>query len=83
MRSLLALLLLSLAVGTAAAQPARVPRLVFPVVGQATYRDDFGEPRGKLRHQGIDIIAAQKAIASAAEPGTIEFWTTARVAPSP
>src|SRR5207249_5095250 len=75
-RSLLVLLLLSVAVGTAAAQPARVPRLVLPVVGQAMYRDDFGEPRGKLRHQGIDIIPAHKAIASAAEPGTIEFWTT-------
>jgi len=58
------------------AQPRGVPRLIFPVVGQATYYDDFGEPRGRLPHQGIDILAARKAPAVAAEGGTIEFWST-------
>ena len=80
MRILLAPLLLSVVVGTAAAQPARIPRLVFPLVGHARYHDDFGEPRGHLKHQGIDILAARKAIAVAAEPGTIEFWTTSKSA---
>ena len=80
MRRLLVVLLLTVCAGTAGARPARVPRLVFPVVGQATYHDDFGEARGRLKHQGIDILAARKAIAVAAEAGTIEFWTTSKSA---
>ena len=52
-----------------------MPRLIFPVVGQATYYDDFGEPRGRILHQGNDILAARKAPAVAAEAGTVEFWT--------
>jgi Peptidase family M23 len=75
-RSLLALPLVLFAAGGSVAQPQSVPRLIFPVVGQATYYDDFGEPRGRLRHQGIDILAARKAPAVAAEDGTVEFWTT-------
>jgi len=29
---------------------------VFPVVGEYSYRDDFGDPRGQGPHQGNDII---------------------------
>jgi hypothetical protein len=75
-RSLLALPLVLVAAGGSAAQPQTVPRLIFPVVGQATYYDDFGEPRGRLRHQGNDILASRRAPAVAAEAGTVEFWTT-------
>jgi hypothetical protein len=75
-RGLLAILVLPIGIGVAGAKPAKVPRLIFPVVGQASYRDDFGEPRGQGRHQGIDILAARKAPAVAAEAGTIQFWTT-------
>jgi murein DD-endopeptidase MepM/ murein hydrolase activator NlpD len=54
-----------------------VPRLVFPLVGPASYRDDFGEPRSQgWAHPGIDIVAPRNAIAVAAEPGTVKFWTT-------
>ena len=76
MRSLLALLVLPIGAALPAPAPAKVPRLIFPVVGQATYHDDFGEPRGQGTHQGIDIVAARKAPAVAAEAGTVEFWTT-------
>jgi len=66
-----------LAAGGAAARPApKVPRIVFPVVGSTSYYDDFGEARGTGVHHGIDILAARRAIAVAAEAGTIEFWTT-------
>jgi hypothetical protein len=76
---------LALAVGltatlsaTGSAAPAQgVPRLVFPVVGPVSYRDDFGEPRSQgWGHPGNDMLAPRNAIAVAAEPGTIKFWTT-------
>jgi hypothetical protein len=73
-----ALLLLTLcgaAVAAACAQGARTP-LVFPVLGPAAYTSDFGDPRGSSRHEGNDIMAPRKAIAVAAEGGTVKFWTT-------
>jgi hypothetical protein len=68
--------------GLAAVPPAGaqakppVPRLIFPVVGPGTYVDDYGDPRGQGSHQGIDIMAPRKAVAVAAEAGTVSFWTT-------
>jgi hypothetical protein len=76
---------LALAVGLAAALAAvgsagtrgAVPRLVFPVVGPVSYHDDFGEPRSQgWAHPGNDLMAPRRAIAVAAEAGTIRFWTT-------
>lgn len=78
-RGALLLLVATLLTGSAAARsgaPAQVPRLVFPVVGQVTYQDDFGDPRGSRSHQGNDLMAPRKALAVAAEAGTVEFWTT-------
>jgi murein DD-endopeptidase MepM/ murein hydrolase activator NlpD len=77
--------LLAVAVGLAAGlagvvsagTSGAVPRLVFPLVGPASFRDDFGEARAQgWAHPGIDIVAPRKAIATAAEPGTVKFWTT-------
>ena len=70
---LLVLALLTLAAGAAAAPPAKI---IFPVLGQATYTDDFGEPRAGGVHQGIDIMAPKRNLALAAETGKVEFWTT-------
>jgi len=53
-----------------------VPALVFPVVGQVSYVDDFGDPRGGLKHEGNDLMAPKRATAVAVEPGTVKFWTT-------
>ena len=76
-RATLVLVVALLATGAAAAGRAgTVPRIVFPVVGSVDYHDDFGEPRGTGVHHGIDIVAPRRAIAVAAEAGTIEFWTT-------
>src|SRR5215213_6214974 len=74
---LLTLTALLLAAGAAAASAeAKVPRLVFPVLGQASYQDDFGDPRGQGRHEGNDILAPRRALALAAEAGRVKFWTT-------
>ena len=70
---LLVLTLLTLAAGAAAAPPAKI---IFPVLGMATYTDDFGEPRAGGPHQGIDIMAPKRNLALAAEAGKVEFWTS-------
>jgi len=65
----------TLVVGQASAGSREPPAtLVFPVLGLVTYTDDFGQPRGGGRHQGIDILAPKRALALAAEGGTVEFW---------
>lgn len=76
-RGILLLLLLGLAAGTAsAAKPKGVPTLVFPVAGEVTYTDDFGQPRGGGAHQGNDLMAAKKTPVVAVEAGKVKFWTT-------
>jgi hypothetical protein len=68
---------LLLGAGAAAASPsAAVPRLVFPVLGTASYIDDFGDARGQGSHEGNDIMAPRRALALAAEAGRVEFHTT-------
>ncbi len=70
------LILLAAALAAPAAAQARVPRLIFPVVGPSTYIDDFGAPRGSGVHEGIDMMARKKSPAVAVEAGTVRFWTT-------
>jgi hypothetical protein len=61
----------------AVASPLKaVPRLIFPVVGQVTYTDDFGDPRPGGRHEGNDLMADRQSPAVAVEAGTVKFWTT-------
>jgi hypothetical protein len=67
----LALALLTLAGGASAATPQKI---VFPVLGTVAYSDDFGEQRPGGAHQGIDILAAKRSLALAAEAGKVEFW---------
>jgi hypothetical protein len=75
--SLTTLLALLLGAGAAAAATsAKVPTLVFPVLGDATYVDDFGDPRGQGGHEGNDIMAPRRALALAAEAGTVKLHTT-------
>jgi hypothetical protein len=61
---------------TAGAANAAVPQLVFPILGEATWQDDFGDPRGQGSHEGNDIMAPRKALVLAAEAGTVRFHTT-------
>jgi Peptidase family M23 len=72
----LCLTALALAVPTASAARSSVPPLLFPVVGAVTFRDDFGEPRGGLRHQGNDLVGDRRAPVVAVEDGTVKYWTT-------
>jgi peptidase M23-like protein len=83
LQGFLAALLLGLSVGTAGAQPhagatssGGVPQLIFPVVGPATYTDDYGDPRGQGRHAGNDIMSLRRAPAVAVEDGSVKFHTT-------
>jgi hypothetical protein len=68
--------------GTAAASPDasdgvnKVPRLIFPVIGDATYIDDFGDARGQGSHEANDLMAAKRSLAVAVEAGKVKFWTT-------
>ena len=74
---LLSLLALALAAGVSTSSAsAEVPPLVFPVVGEARYENDFGDARGQGSHEGNDIMAPWRALAVAAEAGTVKFWTT-------
>jgi hypothetical protein len=88
-RALLVLALFGLAAGTAAATPVEPSphpkskpkpppptrkQIVFPVLGTVEFSDDFGAPRPKGRHEGVDILAPRHALALAAEPGRVRFY---------
>ena len=63
----------------AAAKPPRVkgvPRLIFPVVGDYAYTNDYGAPRSHGGHQGNDILAPWRVPVVAVEAGTVKFHTT-------
>ena len=55
---------------------AGVPKLVFPIVGNASYEDDFGDPRGQGSHEGNDMMAPWKSSVVAVEAGRIKIWTS-------
>jgi hypothetical protein len=79
-RALLILVLLALGLAAAAvAAPSGKPpaRIVFPVIGPAEYGNDYGDPRPQGAHEGIDIVSVRRALAVAAEAGTVEFDQTA------
>src|SRR3954447_25590549 len=69
---------LGLVAGTAVAAPAaKAPlHIVFPVVGQVQYTDDFGAARSGGAHQGNDLMSAKRSPAVAAEAGKVKYWTT-------
>jgi hypothetical protein len=79
-RAALVVIAFATLVATAQTASAGVPRLAFPVVGNASYEDDFGAPRGAWSHQGNDILAARKAPVVAVEGGKIEIWTSSATA---
>jgi hypothetical protein len=74
--------MLGLFAGTAAASSSTKPpaHIIFPVVAQVKYSDDFGQPRAGGPHQGIDIVAAKKSAAVAAEAGRVKYWTSSSTA---
>jgi Peptidase family M23 len=81
-RAVLFAAMFGLLAGTAAASSTAKPpaHIIFPVVAQVQYTDDFGQPRAGGPHQGIDIVAAKKSPAVAAEPGKVKYWTSSATA---
>jgi hypothetical protein len=70
-RGLLFLLLLGAFAGTANA--AEVPsRTAFPVVGNVTFTNDYGDPRPQGWHQGNDIMSRRHQPAIAFEAGRVD-----------
>jgi hypothetical protein len=70
-RAILFLVLMGVFAGTA--QAASVPAVTaFPVVGNVSYIDDFGDPRPQGRHEGNDIMAIRHQPAVAFERGKVE-----------
>jgi hypothetical protein len=53
-----------------------VPTLIFPVAGDVTYVDDFGQARAGGPHQGNDLMGVKKTPVIAVESGKVTFWTT-------
>jgi hypothetical protein len=79
--ALFLLLVAGLPAGTAAARSDVTTKpIVFPVLGAAHYVDDFGDARPGGPHQGIDMVAAKKSLALAAEAGKVKFWTSSATA---
>lgn len=78
MRRLIPVLIAALALASAGSSAASsgVPPLLFPVIGQVTYTNDFGQARPGGSHQGNDLMAAKRAPVVAVEEGTVGFWTT-------
>jgi hypothetical protein len=76
-RLALTLLATGVLAGTlSATATATVPRLLFPIVGNASYQDDFGDPRGQGSHEGNDMMAPWRSPVVAVEPGRIRIWTS-------
>jgi hypothetical protein len=76
-RLALSLLTTGVLAGTlAATAAANVPRLIFPIVGNASYQDDFGDPRGQGSHEGNDMMAPWRSPVVAVEAGRIRIWTS-------
>jgi hypothetical protein len=55
-----------------------VPRLVFPILGESRYTNDFGAPRPSGGHQGIDMMADKRTPVVAVEGGRVTKYTRSR-----
>ena len=70
---LIALIGLLAAVPGALAAPKSPPFTLFPVVGGATYTNDYGDPRGSGTHEGNDLLAPCGTPAIAVVAGRIRL----------
>jgi hypothetical protein len=73
----LGLVVLLLACAAPATASAR-PRFVFPVLGGATYYDDFGEPRPQGAHEGNDLMARKRTPVVACADGVVTLHRSPR-----
>ena len=74
-RAFFLLLAVGVFAGTANAA-AEVPEVTaFPVVGNVTYTDDFGDPRPQGSHEGNDIMSVRHQPAVAFVSGRVQKWS--------
>jgi Peptidase family M23 len=74
-RAFLLLLVVGVFTGTANAV-VEVPEVTaFPVVGNVTYTDDFGDPRPQGPHEGNDIMSVRHQPAVAFVSGRVQKWS--------
>jgi hypothetical protein len=79
------LILTAIAGAVLAASPGASPKpglidgspIVFPLIGDYPYGNNYGDPRGNGRHAGIDIERVPwRTPVVAAEAGKVRWWTT-------
>ena len=61
-----------------AAHGATAPPMLFPVVGGASYIDDYGAPRPQGGHQGNDLMAAKRTPVIAVAAGIVKLQHSGR-----
>src|SRR4051794_36597734 len=54
------------------------PPMLFPVVGGASYIDDYGAPRPQGSHQGNDLMAAKRTPVIAVASGIVKLQHSGR-----
>ncbi len=69
---ILAMIASQFAVCAPQAQAATVRDIAFPVIGSASYHDDFGDPRVGHTHEGNDLLGKKLQILVAAVDGTAQ-----------
>ena len=76
--TLIGVLLSAAVAAPVAAHAATAPPMLFPVVGGASYMDDFGAPRPQGRHQGNDLMAAKRTPVIAVASGIVKLQHSGR-----
>jgi hypothetical protein len=62
--------------GTPGPKPASLKnRMIFPLVGQVQYQDDFGQPRPIGNEEGNDLMTPRHTPVVAPEAAKVKFWT--------
>jgi peptidoglycan LD-endopeptidase LytH len=69
--TLIGVLLAAAVAAPSVVHAATAPPLIFPVVGGASYVDDYGDPRPQGRHQGNDLMAAKRTPVVAVANGVV------------
>jgi hypothetical protein len=75
--TLIGFVLATMLTAPAAAHAAK-PSFLFPVVGGATYTDDYGDARSQGRHQGNDLMAPKGTPVIAVADGVVTLHNSGR-----